>query len=191
MLIGVSGKIGAGKDTLAKFIQEHDQTFQNRKFADKLKKCAALLTGWEDQWTQEGKQHYLDQWGMTVGEFQQKLGTEGMRYGIHKDGWVIALYADYTPDQNWIITDVRFENEAQSVLDRGGLLVRINRDVNKQDGRDHNHPSETSLDNYGKFHFTIDNNKHTLWQLEKTAGFVYAMAKYGQWNITKDRYTVW
>ncbi len=61
---------------------------------------------------------------------------------------------------NWVITDLRFENEAQAILDRGGILIRVNRPIGKitypfiLD----THPSETALDNYDKFHYTSDNN---------------------------------
>lgn len=190
MIIGVSGKIGAGKDTLAQCIQEIDASFLNKKFAYKLKQCAAILTGFEDQWSQIGKQHYLADWGMTVGEFQQKLGTEAVRDGIHKNGWILALLADYkntfhTPEQctgghrhyihcmpNWIITDVRFENEAEAVRERGGFLVRIN-GTRTTDARDLSHISETALDNYDKFDYTFDNSQLTLNELMDHAVAIY------------------
>ncbi|MCP4255493.1 MAG: hypothetical protein GY775_19230 [Candidatus Scalindua sp.] len=70
---------------------------------------------------------------------------------------------------NWIITDLRFENEAQAILDRGGILIRVNRpelfiqkikDSEKTGGyMRQEHSSETELDDYGKFHYTIDNNR--------------------------------
>lgn len=55
---------------------------------------------------------------------------------------------------NWIITDVRFENEAESIKQRGGIIIRVNRPG--LDSSD-NHPSETSLDNY-EFDYVIDNS---------------------------------
>lgn len=182
MLIGISGKAGAGKDTLAQCIQEIDSRFEIKKFADKLKRCAAILTGFEDQWSQAGKQHYLYDWEMTVGEFQQKLGTEAVRDGIHKDGWVLALFADYDytwhtfeKPSNWIITDVRFKNEADVIRERGGFLVRIN-GTRTSDVRNRNHISETSLDNYDKFDYTFDNSQLELNELMDHAFAIYALA---------------
>lgn len=102
---------------------------------------------------------------MTVREFLQKLGTDGLRDGLHTNVWVNALFADYTPVHTdhveggfeypyWIITDCRFKNEAQAVKARGGVVIRINRPgveaVNA-------HPSETGLDNWS-FDFTIHND---------------------------------
>lgn len=60
---------------------------------------------------------------------------------------------------NWIITDVRFPNEAKAIKDRGGIVIRVNRyDENGMPYKTlNNHPSETALDDY-EFDITIDNN---------------------------------
>ena len=42
------------------------------------------------QTSQSGKATYLEDWGMTVREFQQRLGTDAVRDGLHKDSWVLA-----------------------------------------------------------------------------------------------------
>lgn len=71
---------------------------------------------------------------------------------------------------NWIITDVRFPNdEADPILERGGILIRVNRfNVSGSAGQILNstygwvdcnpHYSEIALDNYPKFTETITNN---------------------------------
>lgn len=100
---------------------------------------------------------------MTVREFLQKLGTNALRNGLHDNVWVNALMADYeglydidtdkTTWPNWIITDVRFPNEAKAIKDKGGVIIRINRPgvspIN-------DHPSEIGLDHW-KFDYTIAN----------------------------------
>lgn len=173
MIIGLSGYAKSGKDTVAEIIQElQPSIWQVKKFSGKLKIIASLLTGihpdkFEDQ---EFKQSTLGkEWGMTVREFLQKLGTDAVREGLHTNAWVNALMADYheqevverlgdyisrvTPPSEWIITDCRFPNEAQAIKDKGGVIVRIDRPgiapVNA-------HPSETSLDNWD-FDFKIAN----------------------------------
>lgn len=107
---------------------------------------------------------------MKVREFLQKIGTDALRDGLHSDVWINALYADYRPTgvnddnypqmetimPNWIITDVRFPNEAQAIIDRGGIMVRINRTDKSRVNADH--PSEIALDDWDGFHYTIDNN---------------------------------
>jgi hypothetical protein len=96
----------------------------------------------------------------TVRDFLQLLGTDAIRNGLHSNAWVNALMADYKPakmDQynpsNWIVTDVRFPNEAEAIKDRGGIIIRIDRPgvepVNA-------HPSEIALDNWD-FDYKIAN----------------------------------
>jgi hypothetical protein len=88
--------------------------------------------------------------GMTVRTLLQKLGTEAMRDGLHENVWVNALFADYRPQPNkavaeflaaeglpqsmnageenypnWIITDMRFPNEMEAVVEKGGLTIRV------------------------------------------------------------------
>jgi hypothetical protein len=173
-LIGISGKIGAGKDTLAQAIMRYS-TFEIHKFASKLKLIAQILTGVSDQYTQEGKNIYLPMWGMTVGEFQQCLGTEAIRNGLGKDAWILALFADYTPQSRWIITDVRFPNEAQSILDHGGLLVRIAGTRITDSKRNLNHISETALDDWVDWHYCFDNSANTMEDLERHAANIVRM----------------
>jgi hypothetical protein len=97
---------------------------------------------------------------MTVREFLQKLGTDGLRMGLHDNVWLNALMSDYNIQSlrsnkrtNWIITDTRFPNEAQAIKDKGGVIIRVDRPgvtaVNA-------HPSETSLDNWD-FDYKIAN----------------------------------
>ena len=54
---------------------------------------------------------------------------------------------------NWLISDCRFENEAESVKFRNGIVVRINRNL---DNTKNLHPSETSLDTWN-FDYVINN----------------------------------
>ena len=126
----------------------------------------------------------------------QLLGTECGREIIHPNIWVNALFADYnplmtmtpvmidfskkdsvtklnepTPVQypNWIITDVRFPNEAQAIKNRGGIVIRVNRlDVDKftTNFPQTLHPSETALDNYD-FDYVIENDSDIHSLIEK------------------------
>jgi hypothetical protein len=53
---------------------------------------------------------------------------------------------------SWLVTDVRFPNECQAIKDRGGIIIKVDRDVEKG-----SHASETALDNWA-FDAVIDNN---------------------------------
>lgn len=173
MIISISGKIGSGKDTLAKMIQQlqPEKNWQIKKWAYKLKQVASMLSAvpmdyWEDQ--EFKKQQMPDRWQMTYREFLQRLGTEAMRNGLHQNVWVNALMADYKDGMNWIITDTRFPNEADAVHEMGGTLVRVYRgmcpeckgvlfhDDNCTIGKAE-HSSENALDHY-KYDELIFNN---------------------------------
>jgi hypothetical protein len=112
---------------------------------------------------------------MYVREFLQEVGTECIREFLHEDAWVNALFADYKLDKemlealegipytsenektllpNWVITDVRFPNEAKAIRDRDGLLIKLNRikaPVN-------DHKSELALLNWPDYNYVYDND---------------------------------
>ena len=138
---------------------------------------------------------------LTPRKLLQLLGTEAGRQIIHPNIWVNALFADYRetvdfdnnlpPNTNWIITDVRFPNEAQAIKDRGGILIRINRRQvtnncsQHSDGlwytsehgeaesevtpvyanRKNEHLSETALDDYDGFDYVIENDSDSVQDL--------------------------
>jgi hypothetical protein len=184
MVIGVSGKIGSGKDAFAELFQTHaleeyGQYFQNKKFAYNLKKIVSILTGvsMEDVLSREGKKKYLEDWGLTIGEIQQLLGTEAVRNNIHNDAWVLSLFGTYEEGKdNWIVTDVRFKNEAEIVKKKGGVLIRLNGDpLNSKTGDDRNmtHQSEIDLDDYEGFDYVYEN----VPPIENLQKFVEKIAK--------------
>jgi hypothetical protein len=176
MIIGISGKIGSGKDTLSIVINYladksapdsfnrweqplEEYTYKNKKYAENLKCMVCFLIGCNriDLEDREFKEKELgEEWdGLTPRKILQLLGTEAGREIIHPNIWVNSLFADYTTDSNWIITDVRFPNEAQAIKDRGGIVIRVER----PGGESHcggAHASETALDTYN-FDYVIDN----------------------------------
>lgn len=155
--------------------------FKIKKFAGKLKQIASLLTGipvekFEDQEFKmtnlPDEWSYLQQSGrskvwfhMTVRELLQKLGTEAMRNGLHTNVWVNALFADYEPIgweaedvSNWIITDMRFPNEMEAIVEKGGITIRVVRpDMNSLQAMVPAHASETALDGH-TMHYEIIND---------------------------------
>jgi hypothetical protein len=238
-IVGISGRIGSGKDTVANMIQYYiadqkerysdclgyypslneylngrdvyhvnyvkdyensvsqDSGWMVKKFASKIKTIASILTGisvekFEDQefkktllgeeWNapkefyhEDGSYDGVGDEPMSVRLFLQKLGTEGLRGGLHCDVWVNALWADWydrkestefnisngvtkhTTYPKWIITDTRFHNELKSVKDRGGITLRLTRNSNVPA----THPSEIELDN-AEFDYVIDNQNLSL-----------------------------
>ncbi len=134
------------------------------------------------------------QW--TPRELLQVLGTQVGRLIIHQNIWVNTLFADYKPKYiggvdpymglgqsveqleknrsfelypHWIITDVRFPNEADIIKQRGGVIIRVNRlGVENYS----THPSETALDNYN-FDYIINSNNGNLDDLKQKVKIIY------------------
>jgi len=156
MIIAFSGYAKSGKDTAAEIIKSEFQDFKIKKFSQKLKDIASILTGipskmFEQQFIKDAD---IAGWGMTGREMLQKIGTDAIRDGLHKDAWVMSLFSDYHAGDKWLITDCRFPNEFYYVKKFGGIVVRINRpEVNPINA----HPSETALDGYD-FDVTIFND---------------------------------
>jgi len=182
-IIAFSGKMGAGKDTAAELFmlavvnkhlrevssEELDVSLRGKvssakwsikKYAYKLKQIASILCGADmhDLEDQEFKKRKMGkEWDfMTYREFLQRLGTEAIRTGIHPDAWVNALFADFhSTMSHWLITDCRFDNEANAVIRHGGIVVRIENP--RLPVQEDPHPSETALDDF-PFHYTIVND---------------------------------
>jgi hypothetical protein len=166
MIIGISGKIGSGKDTAAQIIMDLNPKFEKKSFAFKLKQIVALLTGTtlEDNLTQEGKLKHIDEFNMNLGKIQQVIGTQALRDSFDIDVWIKSLFVDYKQSNGeyplWVISDVRFKNEANYIKKMGGILIRLEGDpskVRENSNRDLNHLSETDLDNYDKFDYIYQN----------------------------------
>lgn len=110
----------------------------------------------------------------TYREALQNMGTELFREQFHPNVWINALFAEYKPElrnstskeeysedkelcydkpvyPNWLITDVRFENEVDAITARVGTLIRIDKN-NYNTG---NHASETALDNSKCFDYYL------------------------------------
>ena len=114
----------------------------------------------------------------------QEIGTDLFRNQLHSNVWINATMAEYKPIAgtmdvrrsretfpNWIITDVRFPNEADAIKEKNGIIIRLQRNTNKVlvnnldsfiNSKGYvplkEHESETALDNYEGFDYIIDNN---------------------------------
>lgn len=162
-LIGLVGKAGSGKDTLADEIAVDG--WEKVAFADSLKHLCMDYLGlsYEDAYTQEGKMRFNDVWGMTNRAILQKVGTEAMRNGFDNDVWVkilkIKVKKMLDEGRKVIVTDCRFDNECQMIEDLGGIVVEIVRDSQSQNlsAIEQKHASEQPVNR--KFvAFTVNNN---------------------------------
>ncbi len=77
-------------------------------------------------------------------EFLQKLGTEFGRKQLGPDVWVETLLSSLDKDKNYIIPDVRFDNEASAIKKYGGEIIRTLRPGTE--GCEDTHESESGID---------------------------------------------
>lgn len=164
-LIGVSGQKGSGKDTFADIFLSKTVGWEKKSFAAKLKEVCALLTNRNIGLftSQEGKESQIGNLGMTAREFLQKVG-QSMR-DVNEAIWINSLFAGFnsytqTYHPNWIIPDTRYLNELKEIKRRGGICIRINRDLPDLDM----HPSEHEWRSF-KFDYVISNDSD-LFSLE-------------------------
>ena len=122
-------------------------------FADTLKEVASDVFDFtSDQlYTAEGKAAIDKDWGLSPRVVLQKLGTAGFRRVFGPDVWAASLLRRIPSHVRIVlITDVRFENEAEMIRAAGGLLIRVIRPNDDSfpapDGPEHE--SETALDYY-------------------------------------------
>lgn len=210
MIVGLAGYAGVGKDTIACTIQyilacdvngmtiedvlEKKDTHQwwleiksgwrTKSYAEKLKQVASLVTGvpiYKFNDHEFKKSNLGKEWGfMSVREFLQRLGTDAMRKGLYDSVWINALMSGYTPSDKWLITDVRFPDEAQAIKDRGGVIVRVNR---PNVGPTNNHISELAMDHW-KYDETIT-NRDGMAELLINAGELIKNLRLDENNKTK------
>jgi hypothetical protein len=150
LIVGLSGYGQSGKDTAAAFMADYG--FTRLAFADPLKAVALACDpgmadietrslrsiveryGWE-----KTKQYFPD-----ARIFLQHLGV-AVREHVDPDAWVNALFRQTSPGRRYVVTDVRFPNEATAIKARGGIVVRVHR---PGVGAVNAHMSETALDDW-------------------------------------------
>lgn len=140
-IIGISGFIGSGKDTVADYLVNY-HGFRRESFANTLKDAVANIFGW-DRIMLEGRttvsrawREQVDTWWaerlkiphLTPRWVLQHWGTNLCRRNFHDDIWVASLENKLLRSQdNIVISDVRFPNEVAAIRRAKGSLVCIER----------------------------------------------------------------
>ena len=169
MWIGLGGFARAGKDTVADVLEGYFG-FQRVAFAAKLKRMMLVLdpqimvtrsSRWGTVEVPTRYSDYLDEHGPEkskehpeVRRLLQIFGTEVMREQFGRDVWVDLALDGKSLDEDWVITDARFLNEARAVKDRGGYMVRVNRPGVEPPNL---HASEVEMIDY-PFDYVIEND---------------------------------
>jgi len=193
LVIGISGKIGCGKSTVARRVAER-LGWRVTSFGARLKDEVSELFGFPREWcdTAEGKDRMVNlfdpsacshaqskillmtaKWrGITVRELLQLWGTE-VRRAYEPDYWVNRM-EDFLGRNlgGWVIDDVRFPNEAKYIRDLDGLLVRLEPYPGWEPGPHAVHVSETALDEYERFDLRLAPAKGELHRAVRRAALL-------------------
>lgn len=134
ILIGLTGLARSGKTTAATHL-ERDHSFVSYAFANPLKEgIAAMFNLSVEDLDGLAKEEPIQWLGRSPRQLMQLLGTEWGRYMISADLWIdlaeqnLSNLAELFPEApGYVISDVRFENEADFIRKRGGFVVHIKR----------------------------------------------------------------
>ena len=119
-VIGVTGKARSGKDTLSEHLYTRLGFDCNRAaFADPVKDMLRAI-GIDNIEGYKEEVHPL--LGVTSRKMMQTLGTEWGREAIGEDTWINLTKEKGKGKKFLVISDVRFENEANFVRENGILL---------------------------------------------------------------------
>lgn len=156
MIIGITGKAHAGKDTAADIICA-EFPVARAAFAHNLKLACQIIFGFShDQLWGHLKETFDPRWGFTPREALQRVG-QIMRLHFSSFVWIDSLSSGmrFESVQRYVITDVRHDNEAKWVRDRG-IIIKIQRAA---EGARHgaDHISEAGIDEIHIDH-VIDND---------------------------------
>ena len=141
MILGVTGLIGSGKDTIADYLVTN-HGFKRISFAASLKDAVAAIFGW-DRELLEGTtkssrkwREQVDPWWserlqmpeLTPRWILQQWGTEVCRKSFHNDIWIVSLENRLRQStDNIVISDCRFPNEVKAIKNAGGKVIWIQR----------------------------------------------------------------
>lgn len=144
MILGVTGLIGSGKDTIADYLVT-SHGFKRVSFAASLKDAVSSVFGWDREML-EGTTKQSRQWREEVDEWWserlampqltprwvlQHWGTDVLRNHFHTDIWVASVENKLRQSKDDIvITDCRFANEVAAIKNAGGITCRVIRGEN-------------------------------------------------------------
>jgi len=147
MIIGIAGKKQTGKSTAAARLEDHG--FNRVSFATPMKLVARTilrqigLSQAQIDDAEANKEAPLPIVHFSYRKMLQTLGTDWGRK-LNPDLWILAAERDIDlcGTTNIVIDDVRFENEADFIRSKGGLIVHIFRESRRYD----DHASEAGVE---------------------------------------------
>jgi hypothetical protein len=134
ILIGLTGRARSGKSTAAEHLVG-TYLLEHYAFADPLRDGLMAIFNLEPtDFEGERKELTLAWLDRSPRQLMQSMGTEWARDTVHPDVWVklAEQNLDYMTKAlgaviGFVVSDVRFENEAHLIRRRGGTVIHIGR----------------------------------------------------------------
>lgn len=134
-IIGFTGLAGCGKDTAAEFLM-NQHYYAGWAFAAPIRQGVISAFGLadEDFADRDRKEAIIEDIGKSPRELMQLFGTEFGRKMLGDDIWVrVAAHVlnqffnapEMADMKGLAISDVRFDNEAEYIKSKGGIIVEI------------------------------------------------------------------
>lgn len=197
IVIGITGQKQSGKNTLGNEIIKRHSGFVQYAFADPVREAAKAFFGWTDEEMSKNKETIDPFWGISPRQALQFIGTEvgrqgfGLRFSEFNKTtgdtiWIKRFYKfleNTKPYQHIVITDVRFLNEVNAILNLDGnkylpIIVGVMR--NGYDGD--NHASETEVPKcIEKSTYVLENN----YGIDTVAKFATSLLDELEWKINR------
>lgn len=166
LLIGIHGPLNGGKDTVANYIQAiFPEKFGRYAFASPIKQATTVMFGFsqaqlEDRVQKEAIDPF---WGFTPRKAMQLLGTEYGRQMLNDRVWIMRAELEHkkntSADRGTIITDVRFENEAEWIRSQPNSMLIYLKVPGLERDEKYNHASESGINLVESFDKVIVNDK--------------------------------
>lgn len=127
LLIGLTGRARSGKDTVAEeLVLKYE--IAHYWFSKPMKDAAKIIFNWTDAHVYGELKDIVDKkFGVSPRHALQTIGTDWGREMINDKIWLIAAENAIKLETRLVISDVRFDNEAEFIQSHGGVIVRINR----------------------------------------------------------------
>lgn len=128
-LIGLAGKAGAGKDTVADYLWEKEGAIKIA-FADPLRLAASAIFALSvESFTDRAlKEEVVEYWGISRRDMCQLLGTEATKPVFGDNIWLKRWFLSYSAVRDTdhvVVPDVRFDVEAEAIRRLGGVIIHI------------------------------------------------------------------
>ena len=153
IIIGFHGTVNCGKDTAALFFKQKFGSENTDIFAlaGPLKDACKILFNFTDEqlYVQSKKEAIDERWNKRPREIMQYIGTEVLRNIYDKDFFIkhMKQRIDNSSAKYILISDVRYDNEAEFVRSLGGKVIKIVR-PNWVATEHSNHASEQGISDH-------------------------------------------